>query len=95
MISGMPIAMAFMLINVVCMYVFFGGSVGLEQLVNSFYSTLNSFTLLPVPLFILMGEVMFHSGTAPILVETLDKWFGRIPGRLSLLAVAVGTLFST
>jgi tripartite ATP-independent transporter DctM subunit len=56
---------------------------------------LNSFILLPVPLFILMGEIMFHSGIAPILIETLDKWIGRIPGRLSLLAVAVGTLFST
>jgi tripartite ATP-independent transporter DctM subunit len=94
MLTGMPVALCFMLINVVGMYLLFGGGTGLEQLINSIYSSLNSFILLPVPLFVLMGEVMFHSGIAPVLIETLDKWVGRIPGRLSLLAVAVGTLFS-
>jgi tripartite ATP-independent transporter DctM subunit len=95
MLTGMPVAFCFMLINVAGMYVFFGGSPGLENLIDSIYSNLNTFILLPVPLFVLMGEVMFHSGIAPVLVETLDKWLGRLPGRLSLLAVAVGTLFST
>ena len=95
MLTGMPVALCFMLINLAGMYVFFGGSLGLEQLITSIYSSLNTFILLPVPLFVLMGEVMFHSGIAPVLIETLDKWIGRIPGRLSLLAVAVGTLFST
>jgi tripartite ATP-independent transporter DctM subunit len=95
MLTGMPVALCFMLINIAGMYVFFGGSLGLEQLITSIYSSLNTFILLPVPLFVLMGEVMFHSGIAPVLIETLDKWIGRIPGRLSLLAVAVGTLFST
>jgi tripartite ATP-independent transporter DctM subunit len=94
MLTGMPVALCFILINMVGMYVFFGGVAGLEQLITSIYSSLNTFILLPVPLFILMGEVMFHSGIAPLLIETLDKWVGRIPGRLSLLAVAVGTLFS-
>ena len=94
MATGMPVAFCFMLINVVGMYAFFG-MVGLEQLIISIYRTLNTFILLPVPLFILMGEVMFHSGIAPVLIRTLDKWLGRLPGRLSLLAVAAGTLFST
>lgn len=94
MLSGMPIALSFMLINVVGMYALFGGAPGLENLIDSIYASLNSFILLPVPLFILMGEVMFQSGIAPLLVQTLDKWIGRVPGRLSLLAVAVGTLFS-
>jgi tripartite ATP-independent transporter DctM subunit len=95
MFSGMPVALSFMLINVVGMYFLFGGGAGLETLIDSIYTSLNSFVLLPVPLFILMGEVMFHSGIAPVLIETLDKWLGRIPGRLSFLAVVVGTLFST
>ena len=95
MMTGMPVAFCFLLINIVGMWVFFGGADGLEFLIDSMYSKLNSFTLVPVPLFILMGEVMFHSGIAPVLVETLDKWVGKIPGRLSILAVGVGTLFST
>jgi len=95
MASGMPVAVCFMFINVAGMFVFFGGMNGLEQLTISIYSTLTSFILLPVPLFILMGEVMFHSGIAPVLIRTVDKWLGRLPGRLSLLAVAAGTLLST
>ena len=93
MLTGMPIAFCFMLINIVGMYIFFG-MLGLEQLISSMYSSLNTFVLLPIPLFILMGEIMFHSGIAPVLIETIDKWLGRIPGRLSMLSVAVGTILS-
>lgn len=95
MLTGMPVAMCFMLINLVGMFIFFGGTNGFGNLIISLYSSLNTFILLPVPLFVLMGEVMFHTGIAPVLIRTLDKWMGRLPGRLSLLAVAVGTLFST
>ncbi len=94
MLSGLHIAFSFLVICVFGVYIYFGGLVGLEQLVTSMYSTLNSFILLPIALFILMGEVMFHSGIAPILIKTVDKSIGRVPGRLSLLAVAAGTLFS-
>ena len=95
MLSGMPIGFCFLLICVGGMYIYFGGGIGLEQLIISIYTTTNSFILLPIPLFILMGEVMFHSGIAPVLIKVVDKWLGRLPGRLGLLAVGAGTLFST
>jgi tripartite ATP-independent transporter DctM subunit len=53
------------------------------------------FVLVPIPLFILMGEVMMHTGVATQMIDAIDKWTGRIPGRLSLMAVAGGTLFAT
>ena len=74
MLSGMPIAFCFLLICVGGMYLYFGGGIGLEQLIISMYTTTNSFILLPIPLFILMGEVMFHSGIAPVLIRIVDKW---------------------
>ncbi len=95
MLSGLEIAFCFLLLCVCGMYFYFGGTAGLEQLVVSMYTTCKSFILIPIPLFVFMGEVMFHSGIAPLLVRVLDKWLGRIPGRLSLLAVGAGTLFST
>lgn len=95
MVTGMPIALCFFIINVIGMYLLFGGVMGLQNLINSLYSSLNTFILLPIPLFILMGEVMFQSKIAPTLIHVLGKWMGRVPGRLSLLAVASGTLFST
>ena len=86
MLTGLYVAFCFLTICIVGMYVYFGGQAGIEQLITSMYTTLNSFILLPIPLFILMGEVMFHSGIAPVLIQTLGKWLGRIPGRLSLLS---------
>ena len=95
MASGMHIAFCFMLINVIGMYVFFGGQAGLEYLILSVYSSLATFILEPILLFILMGEVMFHSGLGANVVNTVDKWMGRIPGRLSLISVGAGTVLAT
>ena len=92
---GMPVAFSFLLVNIVFMFLFWGGQVGLEQLVESLFVSVASFTLLPIPLFILMGEVMFRSDVAPRMMDTLDKWLGRLPGRLGLLAVSGGTMFAT
>jgi TRAP-type mannitol/chloroaromatic compound transport system permease large subunit len=94
MATGLPVAFCFLAINIVGTLMFFGIT-GVENLILSIYTSLNTFILLPIPLFILMGEVMFHSGIGPVLINVLEKWFGRLPGRLSLLAVAAGTLFST
>ena len=94
MATGMPIAFCFMFINVVGVYAFFGGTAGLEQLILSIYSSLATFVLLPVPLFILMGEVTFQSGLGTNIIDIVDKWLGRLPGRLSLLAVGSGSLLS-
>ncbi|MBN2034791.1 MAG: TRAP transporter large permease, partial [Deltaproteobacteria bacterium] len=41
-----------------------------------------------------MGELMFHSGIANNSIDVMDKWLGRLPGRLSLLAAGAGVLFA-
>ena len=92
---GVPVAFAFLFINIVGFYLFARGEAGLIQLTLSLYQSVTKFTILPVPLFILMGEVMFQSGVANNMMDALDKWLGRIPGRLSLLAVGGGSLFAT
>lgn len=93
--TGMPVAFAFLLLNIVGAFVFMNGFVGLRQLILSIYNALTSFTLAPVPLFIFMGEILFHSGMAIRTIGVLDKAMGQIPGRLSLLTVAGGTIFSS
>jgi tripartite ATP-independent transporter DctM subunit len=91
---GVPVAFAFLFVNVIAGYILWGGGAGLSQLILSIYESVTIFALLPVPLFVLMGEVMFRSGIAPRMMDVLDKWLGRLPGRLSLLAVGGGTLFA-
>ena len=95
MALGLPVAFCFAIVNLIAAYLFWGGEVGLEQLILSVYDSVTSFTLLPILLFILMGEVMFHSGVAPKMIGAMDQWLGRLPGRLNVIAVAAGALFAT
>jgi tripartite ATP-independent transporter DctM subunit len=94
MAFGFPVAVAFLGANAVGVYLFMGGWVGLEQLVGSASDSLSSFILVTVPLFIIMGNVFYHSGVAIRVFDALDSLFGRLPGRLSYVTVAGGTLFA-
>jgi tripartite ATP-independent transporter DctM subunit len=95
MLSGMPVAISFLLVDIIGAFFFLGGKHGITQLILNMEESLTSFALLPVPLFVLMGEVMFHSQLGFKAIDVIDHWIGRIPGRLSLLAVIGGAVFST
>lgn len=92
---GLPIAFAFLLINFIGAYIFMGGLDGLSLSVQQIFTSLVSFSLAPIPLFIFMGELMFHSGMAKRTLDVFDKLIGRLPGRLSLIVITGGALFST
>ena len=94
MATGLPVAFSFFLISIVGVYVLWNGSSGLEQLILSLEDSVSTWALLPLPLFILMGDVMFHSNVAPLMIDALDKWIGKVPGRLSLLSIGTGALLS-
>lgn len=95
MIIGLPVAFSFMAINLVGAYILLGGMSGIEQLVVNMVSSVSTFTLVPIALFMIMGEAMFQSKIAIDLMDTLDKWFGNLRGRLALMAVGGGVIFST
>lgn len=94
MAIGMPVVVAFLAINVIGAAIFMGGLTGIDQLIANGTSAITSFSLLPVPLFILMGELLFHTGLAVRVFDALDKIFGRIKGRLAYLTITGGTLFA-
>jgi len=95
MLSGLPIAFAFVAVNIIGVFLFWGGVGGLVQLIHSMMTSMLIHALICVPMFVLMGEVLLHSRIAPLMIDALDKWLGRLPGRLSLLSVGAGVLFST
>jgi tripartite ATP-independent transporter DctM subunit len=72
-----------------------GGEIGVMQLVRNAADSVQSFALLPIPLFIFMGEIMFHTGVAGRAIDAIDKLIARVPGRLSLVAIVGGTIFSS
>lgn len=95
MFLGMPVAVAFLIINMVGVMALMGGLAGIEQLLTNAAAAVTTFTLTPVPLFLIMGELLFHSGLALGVFNALDKCFGGIRGRLAYLTVGGGTIFAT
>jgi len=90
--TNLPIAFAFLVVNIVAAYFFLGGIPGLIAVVTGVFTSITTFTLLPVPFFILMGELIFHSGLGLNAVNVLDKWLGKLRGRLSILAILMGII---
>ena len=71
---GLPVAFSFLAINTLGAILFLGGEPGLVQLTRNSVDSVSSFSLTPIPMFVLMGEVLFHTGLA---VKVLDAEIGR------------------
>ena len=65
----------------------------LIQIAWSAWESLNSFTLLAMPLFIFMGAVFSGSGAVQALFGALDKWVGFLPGGLASVVIAANAVF--
>jgi len=93
--AGMPIAFAFLGANVIGSWYFMGGESGVTQLLNNGFGGLSKFSLVPIPLFLLMGELFFQTGLGMKMFNAIDRLMGKVPGRLSYVTVVGGTAFST
>ncbi len=95
MLLGMPVAFAFLGVSAIGVTLYMGFETGLKQLSANATNAVTVFVLVPVPLFLLMGELFFRTGLAGRVFDAFDRLFGRLPGRLSYLTVAGGTMFAT
>src|SRR5438309_1231088 len=93
-LTGLAAAFAFFGINIVGAWIYLGREAGLIQLIRNGIVSITSFSLTPIPFFILMGEVLFHTGVAMKAIDAIDRLIWRVPGRLSVVAVVAGTIFS-
>jgi tripartite ATP-independent transporter DctM subunit len=95
MATGMPVALAFLAANILGAWIFMGGERGVAQLLNNGFGSLTKYALMPIPLFLLMGEIFFYTGLGGRMFNAIDKLLGKLPGRLSYVTVLGGTAFST
>src|SRR5262249_59447764 len=94
MAIGLPVALAFLMLNVFGAFFFLGGEVGLTQLARNSVQSVTNFSLTPIPFFVLMGEVLFHSGVALKAIDAIARLIHRVPGRLAVITIVAGTIFS-
>jgi tripartite ATP-independent transporter DctM subunit len=91
---GLPVAFTFIAVNILGALIWLGGEPGLEQLARNSVVSITSFSLTPIPLFVLMGEVLFHTGLAVKVIDGVERLIAQVPGRLAVVAVVAGTVFS-
>lgn len=65
-----------------------------DLLAGSLYDSLNSWSLAALPMFILMGEILYRSSISTRLLNGLMPWLNKIPGRLLHVNVAACSLFA-
>ena len=69
LLLGVPIFVAFLMLNVTGMLLLIGPA-GFGMITNSIYTTSTLGALAAVPLFILMGELLFRSGAMDVLFDS-------------------------
>ena len=76
-LSGAPIFLAFLAAILLGVY-FVIGPAGFPLFANSVLDTDTTTSLASIPLFILMGELLFRSGTMDVLFDSIDKLVGKV-----------------
>ncbi len=94
MFTRYPVCFVFMTLNCCLFFFLMHGATGLNMFASTLYDSIATFTLLPVPMFLLMGELLFRSGVAQRAINALDKILGKIPGRMSVLTCIAGMIFA-
>ena len=66
---------------------------GLILLPGSIYESVATFTMSPIPLFILLGEILFQSNAVDVCFNAMDKWVGGIRARLHIVTLIFSVMF--
>jgi tripartite ATP-independent transporter DctM subunit len=93
LMAGMPVFGALGMASVIGILLLQGPR-GLGAVPGVIYDRLAGFTLVAVPLFILMGEIIFVSGIGADIYVATSRWLNRMPGSLGMSSVAACAIFS-
>ena len=94
MFTGLPVALAFFAANVVGTALFINGDIGLVFMPLEFHNAIK-FSLAPIALFLWMGEILLQTGVAFKAIGAIDRMISKVPGRLSVVSIVGGTVFSS
>ncbi|MBI9083470.1 MAG: TRAP transporter large permease subunit [Desulfobacterales bacterium] len=93
LLSGMPVFGALGLASVIGILLCQGPR-GLGAVPGVIFDRMAGFTLVAVPLFILMGEIIFVSGIGADIYTAANRWLNRLPGSMGMSSVAACAIFS-
>jgi C4-dicarboxylate transporter DctM subunit len=93
LLSGAPVAFGLGAVSIVFLLIFQGFG-ALQVVAETFYSGLNEFTLVSIPMFVMMGAAIGSSPAGKDLYEALDRWLYRLPGGLVISNLGACAIFA-
>ncbi|HOE80158.1 MAG TPA: TRAP transporter large permease [Smithellaceae bacterium] len=94
MFLRMPVGFVMALVGYLGFGIIISWSAASSLIIRDFYATFSSYNLTVVPLFVLMGQVAFHSGISGRLFNSANKFFGHLPGGLAIATIGACAGFS-
>ena len=93
LLSGIPVAFGLGAVSIVFLLIFQGFD-ALHVVAETFWSGLDEFTLVAIPMFVMMGAAIGSSPAGKDLYEALDRWLYRLPGGLVISNLGACALFA-
>src|ERR1044072_6214082 len=93
LLSGVPVAFGLGALSIAFL-VLFQGFDALRVVAETFYAGLNDFTLVSIPMFVMMGAAIGSPPARKDLYEALDRWLYRLPGGLVISNLGACAIFS-
>jgi len=93
LLSGVPVSFGLGAISIAFLLIFQGAD-SLHVVAETFWSGLNDFTLVSIPMFVMMGAAIGSSPAGKDLYEALDRWLYRIPGGLVISNLGACAIFA-
>jgi C4-dicarboxylate transporter, DctM subunit len=93
LMGSMPVGFAMAVVGLVGFGLLVSAPAAFSMATIDFYTTFSDYNLTTIPLFILMGQVAFHTGISRGLFDAAYRWIGRWPGGLAMSTVGACTAF--
>jgi tripartite ATP-independent transporter DctM subunit len=90
---GIPVGFALTLTSAAGLLCIVGWAGAVATVSTIFTNWIANYNMSVIPAFILMGTLAHHSGILDDLFDTMEKWFGRLPGGLAVCAVGANAIF--
>jgi C4-dicarboxylate transporter DctM subunit len=93
LLTSLPVAFSMAIVGFVGFAVVVSPHAAMSLITADLYDTFANVSLTVIPLFVLMGQVSFHSGISRNLFSTAYAWLGPLPGGLAMATVGACTAF--
>jgi C4-dicarboxylate transporter DctM subunit len=91
--GSMPVGFVMAAVGLIGFAIMVSPSAAFSMATIDLYSTFSDYNLTTIPLFVLMGQIAFHTGISRGLFNAAYHWIGRLPGGLAMSTVGACSAF--